>query len=326
MLRLILKYSCSLLLSVLVLLLQAKITLAEEKEVNKLVVEDLGVCENLKREGDSWVDDAHNFLSVQFCEPSAWFDSFFSDERIDEEVRAGTHVRWQNDYVLTEGGMWRYTSNLRASFKLPKTRKSINLIFESDEEETLSEIIPENEQEIKGDLGLLYELTESERANFSVRIKLSPSITFRYRYRYPISETFAATFTQEWFRRDNADGTLSRFDFDKKINDNFLLRQSNAVTRSEDYQGRKWASSLVLYQYINDKSALSYESSVTGVSFPEKYTTNTRLGVRYRKNFYRKWLFYEIAPAVNWSKLLVTDQRTAAWEILFRLEVNFVNI
>ena len=326
MLRLVLKYSYCLFLSVLVLLMQVKSTLAEVKEENKLVVEGYNVCEKLKGEGDSWIDDTHTFLSVQFCEPSGWFDSFFSNERIDEEVRAGTRVRWQNDYILTEGGIWKYTSNIRASFKLPKAKKSINLIFESDEEETLQDIVPENEQEIKADLGLLYELTKSERAKFSVRVKLSPSIIFRYHYRYPISETFTMKYTQEWFRRDNADGTLSRIDFEKNIYDDLLLRQSNSVMRSETYQGKKWANSLVLYQHINDKSALSYESSVTGVSASETYTTNTRLGVRYRKNFYRKWLFYEIAPAMNWSKPLITDERTAVWEILFRLEVNFVNL
>ena len=305
---------------------QTKIVLAEVKEENKLVVEKLDVCEKLEGEGDSWADEVHTFLSIQFCEPSAWFDSFFSDERIDEEVRAGTRVRWQNDYVLTEGGIWEYTSNIRASFKLPKAKRSTNLIFESDEEETLHDIVPENEKEIKGSLGLLYELTESERAKFSVRVKLSPSITFRYRYRYPISETFTTKFTQEWSRRDNADGTLSRIDFEKNIYDNFLLRQSNSVMRSEKFEGKEWANSLVLYQHLTDKSAFSYESSVSGVTKPDRYTKNTRLGVRYRRNILRKWLFYEIAPAMNWSKPLITDERTADWEILFRLEINFVNL
>ncbi|MCK4704564.1 MAG: hypothetical protein KAT90_03710, partial [Gammaproteobacteria bacterium] len=223
-------------------------------------------------------------------------------------------------------GIWEYTSNIRASFKLPKAKRSTNLIFESDEEETLHDIVPENEKEIKGSLGLLYELTESERAKFSVRVKLSPSITFRYRYRYPISETFTTKFTQEWSRRDNADGTLSRIDFEKNIYDNFLLRQSNSVMRSEKFEGKEWANSLVLYQHLTDKSAFSYESSVSGVTKPDRYTKNTRLGVRYRRNILRKWLFYEIAPAMNWSKPLITDERTADWEILFRLEINFVNL
>ena len=308
----------------LIILAQHKIVLAEILD-NEQVEKETSICEKLNGEGDDWVDEAHTFLSIQFCEPSVWFDSFFSDERFDEEVRAGTRVRWQHDYVLTEGGKWEYTSNIRASFKLPKAKKSINLIFEGEEEETLHDIVPANREEAKGDLGLLYEITESERAKFSVRIKLSPSITFRYRYRKPVSESFTAQFTQEWFRRDNADGTMSRLDFEKKIYDNFLLRQSNTVMHSESYDGKEWANSLVLYQHLSDKDALSYESSVNGVTKPDRYTKNTRIGVRYRKNFYRKWLFYEIAPAINWSKPLFKDERIPIWEILFRLEINFIN-
>ena len=283
------------------------------------------VCEQLNAEEDGWLDDAHTYLSIQFCEPSVWFDSFFSDERMDEEVRAGTRVRWKHDYVLTEGGTWEYTTEVRASFKLPKAKKSINLVFEGEEEEGLQDVVPQTEDEVKGDFGLLYEITESERANFSVRVKLSPSILFRYRYKYPFSKTFSTRFTQEWYRRDNADGKETRIDFEKIFTDEYLLRQSNTVMRSESFQGKHWLGTLVLYKKLTGKSAFSYESSVTGVTEPETFTTNTRLGVRYRKNFYRKWLFYEIAPAMNWKKPLITDERTPVWEVLFRLEVNFVN-
>lgn len=317
----IIKNWSSTIFAALLCLFNVEYILAETAKENKA-----GICEKLSGESDAWFDEAHTYLSIQFCEPSVWFDSFFSDERIDEEVRAGTRVRWQHDYVLREGGIWEYTSNVRASFKLPKAKKNINLIFEGEEEEDLQDIVPGNEEEIKGDLGLLYEVTKSDRANFNVRVKLSPSITFRYRYKWPLTETFTTRFTQELLRRDNLDGTASRIDFEKILSDRFLLRQSNTVTHSEGFDGKEWANSLVLYQRLNDKSAVSYESSITGVTKPDRYTRNTRLGVRYRRNFYRKWLFYEIAPAMNWSKPLVTDERTPIWEVLFRLEINFVNL
>jgi len=312
-------------LLVLLSSVQVKHAYAEVSEEIKQE-DEASVCEQLKGESDGWFDEAHTYLSIQFCEPSVWFDSFFSSDRVDEEVRAGTRVRWQNDFILTEGGRWSYASNLHASFKLPKTKKSINLIFEDDEDETLRDIVPGPDTESGGNLGLLYEITESERANFGVRIKLSPSITFRYRYKWPITETFTTRFTQEWSRRDNADGATSRIDFEKKLYDNLLLRQSNSLTHSENFDGHEWANSLVLYQRLSDKSALSYESSVSGVTKPDRYTKNTRVGIRFRQNFYRKWLFYEIAPAVNWNKPLVTDERLGAWEVLFRLEMNFINL
>jgi len=298
--------------------------LAEQTEAIK---EDkkTNICEQMQVEGIEWYDEVHRFMSVEFCQPSVWFDSFFSDERIDEEARPGTHVRWQNDFVLTKGGKWNYQANVNMSFKLPKTKKKLHLVFEGEQEETVTDIVPDNKEEAKGDLGLLYEITESERANFTIRVKLSPSINFRYRYQYPVTDTFTTRFTQEWYRRDNADGHSSRLDFEKKIYEDFLLRQANAVTHSEAFIGEQWDNSLVLYQKLTDKSALSYESSMARVTAPTTYTTNKRLGLRYRKNFYRKWLFYEIAHAYNWPRLLITDERIRTWEILLRLEVNFAN-
>lgn len=285
------------------------------------------VCESLEGEGDGWIDDVHTYLSVEFCKPAVWFDTFFADKRIYEEGRAGTHLRWTNDYVLTEGGNWVYTSDVHASFELPNAKNKAHIIYEGEEEESLRDIAPvQQEVPVKNELGLLYAITKSEQANFSIRVKLSPSILFRYRYTWPVSETFTARFTQELYRRDNLDGRASRLDFEKRLSKVFFLRQSNSVMHSEGFTGEQWDSGLVLYQYLTAKSALSYESSATMLSYPESYIKGSRLGVRYRRNFYRKWLFYEIVPSKNWSRPLTTDEREQYWEILFRLEVNFINM
>ena len=85
-------------------------------------------------------------------------------------------------------------------------------------------------------------------------------------------------------------------------------------------------TSLVLFHRINEKSALSYESSINGITKPYALTTDYRLGIRYRRNIYRKWLFYEIAPQVTWPKLSSTDERHSVFAATFRLEVFFESI
>lgn len=290
----------------------------EEKQSN--------ICESLEGEGDGWIDDVHTYLSVEFCKPAVWFDSFFADKRSYEEGRAGTHLRWTSDYVLTAGGSWAYISDVHASFELPKAKNKLHIIYEGEEEGSLRDVQPVQEEPVKKDLGLLYAITQSDRANFSIRLKLSPSILFRYRYTWPVTDTFTTRFTQEFYRRDNLDGRASRIDFEKRFSKFYFLRQSNSVIHSEGFEGEQRDSSLVLYQYLTEKSALSYESSTTMLTHPESYIKGVRLGIRYRRNFYRKWLFYEIAPAKNWSRPMPTDEREQSWEILFRLEVNFINV
>lgn len=296
---------------------------SEEPEGN---ADKKNICSELRGESESWYDVTHTYLSVQFCEPAAWFDSFFSSDRVDEEVRAGSRIRWRNDYIDTEGQGFNYITRLTARFKLPKAKKSLHLIFEGEQEETIEDIIPSNRKEAKADLGLLYELTKSRRANLSLRVKLSPSVSLRYRYTLPITETFLTRFTEEIFRRDSAYGHATRIDFEKKLSQDFFLRQSNFGTRAENIDGTNWEETLVLFQYLSDISALSYESSAVGVTEPDTYVTNSRIAIRYRRNFYRKWLFYELVPAVNWPRPLTTDVRKQVWEFMFRLEINFINL
>lgn len=292
----------------------------EEKVVTKRE------CDRLIPESEDWFDVTHSYLSVQFCEPAAWFDSFFSSPRTEEEFRPGSRVRWTHDFVFTEGKGFDYVTDFHFSFKLPKAKKNINIIFEGEQDEDLKDIVPGNREDTGSELGLLYEVKETLRANLSLRIKLSPSITLRYRYEKPVSPTFITRFTQELFRKDSVYGRTSRLDFEKKLSADWSFRQSNEGTVAENIDGTQWSTSFVLLQRLSDISALSYESSATGVTDPDNITKNVRLGVRYRRNFYRSWLFYEIVPAVNWPKALVTDERVPVWEMLFRLEANFVNL
>lgn len=287
---------------------------------------DPSICGKLQGISDAWYDRAHTYLSVQFCEPSAWFDGFFSDDRNYEEYRPGTRVRWQNDYVYTEHEGFEYQTKFSASFKLPNAKKKINLFFEGEEEESLNDIFPDNEKEIKSDFGLLYQIRDNVKANLSLRIKLSPSITLRYRYLFPENDGVIKRFTQEIYRRDNAYGATSRMDFEKKLSDDFVLRQSNQGVMVDNRRGLEWSTSLVLYQHLSDVSALSYESGVSGNTRPERYVGNTRIGIRYRRNFFRQWLFYEIAPALTWPRSPLESERKQVWEVLFRLEINFINL
>lgn len=308
-----------------VVLLHSAIAEAEQEESGQLP-EKQNVCDELRGESNSWYDVTHTYLAISFCRPAVWFDNFFADVRTDEEFRAGTRVRWQNDFVNTEGRGFDFVTKFSASFKLPKAKKRINLFFEGEEQNALQDVVPETEREARGALGLLYEVKETARGNLSLRIKLSPSITLRYRYRYPLSETFISRFTLELYNKDGDEGATTRLDFEKRLSSDFFLRQSNTVTTAESLEGNEWGAGLVLYHHLSDVSALSYESGVSGKTRPDDYVSNTRIGIRYRRNFYRKWLFYEIAPAVTWPRSLITDERNQAWEFLFRLEVNFVNL
>lgn len=176
----------------------------------------------------------HGYLNETLCTPAAWFDNFFAVDRLDEEVRPGSNVNWQHDFTRDEFGVSTYTNRLRGSFKLPKASKNLRLVFEGDPEDSVDDIVPTNTEDTESQIGLLYEITRSPRANLSWRLSLSPSLTMRYRYTLPITDLLTTRFTQQIFHKDSAFGASASIDFIHTFSEDLVLRQVNDLGRSED--------------------------------------------------------------------------------------------
>ena len=95
--------------------------------------------------------------------------------------------------------------------------------------------------------------------------------------------------------------------------------------------GVDWSQAFVLFQRITRKSSVSYESGIVGITEPDSLVTNYRLGIRYRQNIHRDWLFFEISPDITWPVTLsddrdeVIEERRSVLSILVRFEVHFGN-
>lgn len=278
----------------------------------------------------SWYDETQIFVNSQFCEPALWFDNFFGSDRIFEEGVAGTYVRWRNEFVFDEEERFKFDSNISFSVELPGVEDRLRLTFESDVDETLRDIAPDS-QPSTNTLGLQLDLTESSRSKFNVRISLSPKILLRYRYTYPVLPSVTLRFTQEVERKKTVHSGRTQFDFEKLFENQLFFRAASEAKISEEFNGVDWLQAFILYHRANKKTSLSYEASASGVTEPLAITTNYRLGVRFRQNFHRRWLFYEVAPEVTWpitfdeQRREILKSRRSKWQIFFRLEVHFGN-
>lgn len=283
-------------------------------------------CNDEHQETDNFIDLTHKILNETLCIPAAWFDGFFANDRIDEEIRPGSRVRWSNDFIQTKDGGFEYVTKVRASLYLPKAKNSLKLVFEGEQESSFEDVVPTTENDIKTNVAVLFEFLKTQRSNLSFKLRLSPKLSARYRYAYPFSDTFITRFTQSAYIADGDSGTQTRLDMEKRLNDDLLLRWTNTSAESELIDGSRRTTALVLFQKLSAKSALSYESSITARTVPETYNDNARIALRYRQNFYRKWLFYELVPEVTWPREFISDERKQVVAFTFRLEVNFINM
>ncbi len=279
----------------------------------------------------SWYDDTQVYINSRFCEPALWFDNFFASDRVFDEGVAGTYIRWRHEFTQDEEEDFSYKMALSASVELPFLKDNLRLTFEGDQDEDLRDIAPGNGQDATNSLGLQLDVKENARSKFSINISLTPRIRLRYRYTYPIYEDITLRLTQEIQREDSVHSGRAVIDFEKTFKQNYLFRTSTEAKQSEEFDGIDWVQAFVLYKRLNKKASTSYETSVSGITKPHALATNYRVGFRYRRNFHRKWLFYEIVPEITWpitldeARLNVLKERRSKWLLFFRLEVHFGN-
>jgi len=130
-------------------------------------------------------------------------------------------------------------------------------------------------------------------------------------------------FTEYAFWIDNEGfKETSRLDLEYAISAATLLRFSNSATYVENRVGVDWVSELSLYRQLSPKDAISLDISAWMPTRPEAQWNNFRVGSRYRRNFFRSWLFYEIEPEISWPRNEFRD-RTSVSAITFLVEVQF---
>lgn len=279
----------------------------------------------------SWYDDTQVYINSRFCEPALWFDNFFSSDRLFDEGVAGTYIRWRNDISYDEEEKFSFKTRIKASVELPGLEHRLRLTFEGDDDEDLSDIAPGNGEETSSSLGAQFDFIRNARSKFNISVNLRPRIRLRYRYTYPIYETITLRLTQEVQNESGVNSARTIFDFEKVLDEYLLFRASTEGKISEEFDGVDWLQAFVLYHRINKKASLSYETSVKYITEPVTKDIDYRVAVRFRKNFHRRWLFYEVIPEMTWpityddTRTFIEQDRRSKWKIVFRLDIHFGN-
>ncbi|MFK8020158.1 MAG: hypothetical protein AB8B86_10345 [Pseudomonadales bacterium] len=278
--------------------------------------EDTGLPSSDSEAGDrnkaGWMDSSHRFVSKKSDGLVRWFDGFFGVPRSDlESAQSFLRVRMDNEWDEEDGNSVGF--RVRGKVNLPRVSERIGLIF-SDErgdetgaggsvEQALSDNNPRN------DVALQYTGIDKERSRLDFKLGfrsgLRVKLAARYRYELPLQNDTLARFSEElYFRDGDGFGTFTRFDLDKTLEQKKLLRWANRFEWGEKTRGVEWGSTLSLARRINDKSALSYFVNVEGDTRPNELNRSYGLGVTYRRNFLRRWLFFELEPAYVWRRNL----------------------
>lgn len=292
-------------------------------------------CRDEDGRPEGWLDFTHSYLSQRLCEPAAWFDGFFGDPRTLEENPVGSFIRLRNAARWDQDEGWQHRVSVRANLILPRLSERVRLLVARDEdlEGDYADTGAFDDPENRTRLGLRFLASERTRSRFdidgTVRVSsgsLNPRIRGRYRYIRGLTDRTLGRVTQSAFwEREDGFGLTSRLDWEWLPDRDRLVRWSARGTWSEASDGIDWRTGLVSFRQLDTRSAIRAEVGAWGYTEPRFETEEYFAAVRYRRQFLRHWLYYEIQPEHAWPKDFDTGERRSDWRLTFTLEIQFEN-
>ena len=286
--------------------------------------------EEKKPRGDFWkyeeiITDQHTdavsqslgFVLNKSHQFANWVDHFFDDDRTrgiknTTRIKLGYWAFQDKDNKYNDSD---FKFNIR--IKLPGLQKRAQFILTNDPDDDLSSspsggVFPDQVRDDETVAGFrffdLAGLGKKIPGQFSTAMGVGysdNSPTFRIEPRYIHTHDFniwSTTFLQKvrWHSRDGWSAE-TRLDFDRALSKKYFLRFNNEIfweEKQEDFDGFEFRPRVILSRRFSNKQALLYEWNNLFRSEPSSHLHTTSLAVRYRRQIWRPWLFFEVSPQV----------------------------
>ena len=274
-------------------------------------------------------DVAQEKASSRLLDAADWFDSFFDDNRYNAELNR-SEAKLKLSLKYSEDDDFDLSPRIRLKLHLPKISKKTNLILfgSEDEDEDFGTTSSENDwddERLRDDFGAAVQqfLKITEKYNISTTFGVSTNYVYggiRYRYFKDFGPWQGRFVERLRYYTDDGWENLVSFDLERRISAKWLLRNTASLYWYEDDDSLPHNLSFRLYQALSKNRAISYEWDNRFETEPSHKLTDIQLQLRYRQQFYRDWLLYELKPRVNFPE---DNDRDAEYSIFLILEAKF---
>ena len=285
-----------------------------------------------------FLDKTHDRMLRGILAKVVWFDNFFGRVETEDPRQPDFLIRWRNSLRAEDGGGVKYRSAVHGRFVLPRISRRVLLFISGETEaEPQSAQLPED----PGQPGFDRTLPDTRLVNTEIRyimienptvylfagtgVRLHFPLEFftrtRIRYTLRLGEKSLARFEETLFwKSTDGFGETTEIELNRQIGRKRILRWTNSATITQESQGLEWGSELALLREFSPRSALTFAGGVFGDTDPATQVETYRIFARYRRNFLRPWLFYELEPEISWPR---DESFTAVYAFTLRLEVVF---
>lgn len=287
-----------------------------------------------------FIDEYHTYMVGKLKGQTLWFDNFFGDQRAEEDDQPTSFVRLRTVARYTEGEAMTFPIRLRANLKLPRINRRLHLVIfggnrdedrQKEPDDAIDSSLKSGEETERTNLGLRYMIYKSlrDRFHFGGGLSLGWPLDYYGRMRYErlihVGDNNIIRLTETGFWNSlTGFGETSRFDLERTMGDHHQTgRLSFYGTYGEDKSGLQWGAETSLFRQLSESSALAFDLGAYGSSEPSLQVGTYRIASRYRRNFLRPWLFFEIEPEVVFPQS-TEGSRKAIGILTTVLEIQFV--
>ena len=277
-------------------------------------------------EGD-WLEDGKDYAARKANEMTQWVDNFFGNDERDLE-QAESRLRLRTIYNWDERLDNEIKFRLGGKVSLPQISKRLDLVFRGEDMDDFSDDGVEDPSEDRVGLQLQVGPKYIKKYRFDLTVGFGssgPKPGAKFVYQDAFAEDLNFRFTQR-FTYDLGEGGYgsSRFVLDKALGDRELVRAYTRFLYGEKTDGTEWFSSLSYARGWGEDSgrvgATWLYVGADGHTEPYDFVKNYKVGVRFRRQAYRDFLFWEVEPSYNWRIDEPYFDREGAWRIELRLE------
>ncbi|MGE5699554.1 MAG: hypothetical protein ACM31N_05755 [Deltaproteobacteria bacterium] len=285
------------------------------------------------------VDRTHAYLEQSILNRVIWFDDFFGNVKSEDARRPEYLLRWRNTVRWDEGGKFKFLTSARASLRLPKLNERIRLVVSGETEAEPAPGLPED----PGNPGFDRTLQNTRLVNTELRygilkspdmdlflgagvrlvLPVEPFVRSRFLYTRRL-DNFSLVRVGEtvFWKKTLGLGETTEVDLERQLGTKTLLRLANSGTLAQESRGLEWGTELSVLRQLSPLSAISLAGGVFGSTRPVAVVDSYRIYTRYRRNFLRSWLFFELEPEISWPRN-AGGAYTSAMAFTFRVEVVF---
>ncbi len=260
------------------------------------------------------LDKAHASFSESITKFSDDIDSFFANKKHVGVVNKSKLTISLDSYFREDRGPYA-VPDIDYRLILPRTEKSLRLIFQSDNDDNDRETRKTTEgrqgsqqTEQNSTTAALRYMVEKSGIEFSadtgVIVNIPIVIFSKFRAKKSIKFKKWVFKINEQLKWVNSRGITSDLDldFDRRLSKTFLFRMvNNTFWNDQDYIVR-FENGPSLFQKIDEKRALSYHAYIVSVNKPSLVVDNYLLQLTYRQIIYSNWVFMNVTPFLHFPR------------------------